>query len=77
MKTAREPHPLRAHLAKKGIIVTGWVRANKLPKQEALNCIYSGIYHAETVKKLREQGLFKYLSYEVKDRIKEKEKSAA
>lgn len=74
MSEIRELHPLKKHLSREGIVVQGWIRSRGLPKYVALQCIYNGYYHPETIAKLREEDLYKFLTYKVRDRIEQAEK---
>lgn len=62
-------HPLNRHLRQQGMIVTAWIQSRNLPVQQAKNCIYSGIYHAETIDKLKDEGLYHLLTYKVRDKL--------
>lgn len=75
MSENKNMHPLRKHLLDQGVIVLGWIRSRGLNERNATQCIYNGEYDEATVEKLREEGLYKYLTKKVKKMIEEHEKA--
>jgi len=74
MTEIREIHPLKKHLSEQGVVVRGWIRSRGLPENPALQCIYNGIYNADTVAKLRQEGLYQFLTEKVRGMIEAVEK---
>lgn len=69
-------HPLTEHLLKtRGMATKGWIRFNGLNVNSAANTIYNGYFDQSTVKKLREDGLYEYLTEKVRQKIEEAEKA--
>lgn len=67
-------HPLTKHLREtRGMITRGWAEFNGFNPNIAANVIYTGYYHAEIVKKLREEGLYGFLFEDVRAKIEESE----
>lgn len=69
-------HPLTKHLIhKRGMTTRGWIRFNGLHLNNAIDAIYKGYYHPKTIKKLREDDLYKFLTEKVREKIEKAEKS--
>lgn len=66
---------LTKHLRdERGMTLLGWARINLCNPNMTRHVVYKGVFEPSIIAKLRAQGLYKYLTPEVKGKIEEREK---